>query len=129
MTFSSKRSKIEVIQRSPNHTRGRTPCALSSSGRVSVACSNSAIRVSRHSSRPKKNGELAPIASCTPAIACAAFQCVANLSGSTSWCSCTLVHAASGAIVSANVLSRSGPVIEIWRSSPRAAKICSLSSR
>jgi hypothetical protein len=42
---------------------------------VSVACSNSAMRVSRHSSRPKKNGELAPTASCTPAIACAAFQC------------------------------------------------------
>ena len=58
-TFSSKRSKIDVIQRSPNQTRGRTPCALSSSGRVSVACSNSAIRVSRHSSLPKKNGELA----------------------------------------------------------------------
>ena len=129
MTFSSNRSKIEVIQRSPNHTRGRTPWALSSSGRVSVACSNSAIRVSRHSSRPKKNGEFAPIASCTPAIACAAFQWVANLSGSTSWCSCTLVHAASGAIVSANVLSRSGPAIEICRSSPRAAKICSLRSR
>ena len=32
-----------MIQRSPNHTRGRTPCALSSSGRVSVACSNSAM--------------------------------------------------------------------------------------
>jgi hypothetical protein len=63
-----------VIQRSPNHTRGRTPWALSSSGRVSVACSNSAIRVSRHSSRPKKNGEFAPRASWTPATACAAFQ-------------------------------------------------------
>ena len=48
-----------VIQRSPNHTRGRTPWARSSSERVSVACSNSGIRVSRHSSLPKKNGELA----------------------------------------------------------------------
>ena len=46
-TFSSNRSKIDVIHRSPNHTRGRTPCCVSSSGRVSVACSNSAIRVSR----------------------------------------------------------------------------------
>ena len=42
--------RLDVTQRSPNHTRGRTPCALSSSGRVSVACSNSAMRVSRHSS-------------------------------------------------------------------------------
>ena len=31
-TFSSNRSKIDVIQRSPNQTRGRTPCAFSSSG-------------------------------------------------------------------------------------------------
>jgi hypothetical protein len=38
------------------------------------------------------------------------------------------VQAASGAIVSANVDSRSTPLIEISRSSPRAAKICSLSS-
>ena len=74
MTFSSKRSKIEVIQRSPNQTRGRTPWDLSSSGRVSVACSNSGMRVSRHSSRPKKNGELAPTASWMPAMHCAAFQ-------------------------------------------------------
>ena len=117
-----------MIQRSPNHTRGRTPWALSSSGRVSVVCSNSAIRVSRHSSRPKKNGELAPIASCTPAIACAAFQCAPNAAGSTSWCSWTLVHAASGAIVSARIASRSTPAMLISRSSPRAAKICSLSS-
>ena len=73
-TFSSNRSKIEVIQRSPNHTRGRTPWILSSSGRVSVACSNSAIRVSRHSSLPQKNGEFAATATCTPAIAWAAFQ-------------------------------------------------------
>ena len=51
-----------MIQRSPNQTRGRTPWALSSSGRVSVACSKSAIRVSAQSSRPKKNGELAPTA-------------------------------------------------------------------
>ena len=63
-----------MIHRSPNHTRGRTPWTLSSSGRVSVACSNSAIRVSRHSSLPQKNGELAATATCTPAIAWAAFQ-------------------------------------------------------
>ena len=117
-----------MIQRSPNHTRGRTPCALSSSGRVSVACSNSAMRVSRHSSLPKKNGELAPTASCTPAIACAAFQCRAKSSGCTSWCSWNDVQAASGAIESAEADSRSTPSIEICRSSPRAAKICSLSS-
>ena len=90
-----------MIQRSPNHTRGRTPWALSSSGRVSVACSKSAMRVSRHSSLPKKNGELAATATCTPAIACAAFQYAAKASGSTWRCSWTLVHAASGAIVSA----------------------------
>ena len=38
------------------------------------------------------------------------------------------MQAASGAIVSANVASRSVPEIAISRSSPRAAKICSLSS-
>ena len=58
--FSSKRSKTLVIQRSPNHTRGRTPCAFSSAGRVSVAWVKTAIRVSRHSSRPRKYGEFAP---------------------------------------------------------------------
>jgi hypothetical protein len=47
---------------------------LSSSLRVSVACSKSGMRVSRHSSLPSRNGELAETASCTPAIACAAFQ-------------------------------------------------------
>ena len=124
-TFSSNRSKIELIQRSPNQTRGRTPCAFSSSGRVSVACSKSAMRVSRQSSLPKKNGELAATATCAPAIAWAAFQWFAKPSGSTCWWSWTLVQAASGAIVSAKVASRSTPVIEISRSSPRAAKICS----
>ena len=49
-------------------------------------------------------------------------------SGSTSWCSWTLVHAASGAIVSAKVESRSTPATTISRSSPRAAKICWLMS-
>ena len=92
-----------MIQRSPNQTRGRTPWAFSSSGRVSVACSNRAMRVSRQSSLPKKNGELAAMATCGPAIAWAAFQKLANASGSHCWCSCTLVQAASGAIVSANV--------------------------
>ena len=38
------------------------------------------------------------------------------------------MHAASGAIVSAWVESRSTPAIEISRSSPRAAKICSFRS-
>ena len=72
--FSSNRSNTDVIQRSPNHTRGRTPCCLSSSGRVSVACSNKVIRVSSHSCRPNRNGELAARATCTPAMAWAAFQ-------------------------------------------------------
>ena len=63
-----------MIQRSPNQTRGLTPCALSSSGLVSVACSNSVSLVSRHSSRPNRNGELAATATCTPAMAWAAFQ-------------------------------------------------------
>ena len=70
-----------MIQRSPNQTRGRTPWAFSSSLRVSVACSNSAIRVSRHSSLPSRNGELAPSASWTPAIACEAFQYAGKSSG------------------------------------------------
>ena len=77
MTFSSNWSKIELIQRSPNQTRGRTPWDFSSAGRVSVACSNSAIRVSRHSSLPNRNGEFAPSASWTPAMLCAAFQLLA----------------------------------------------------
>ena len=64
MRFSSNRSKTLVIQRSPNHTRGRTPCAFISAGRVSVAWVNSAMRVSRHSSRPRKYGEFAPRATC-----------------------------------------------------------------
>ena len=72
--FSSNRSNTEVIQRSPNQTRGRTPWTWSSSGLVSVACWNRVILVSRHSSRPNRNGELAARATCTPAMACAAFQ-------------------------------------------------------
>src|SRR5690606_39280788 len=71
---SSDLSKIEVIHRSPNQTRGRTPCALSSSGRVSVAWVNSSMRVSSHNWWPKKYGELAPSASCGAASSCAAFQ-------------------------------------------------------
>ena len=86
------------------------------------------MRVSRHSSRPKKNGELAPTASWMPAMHCAAFQWLAKAAGSTSWCSCTLVQAASGAIVSAETDNRSTPSIDSCKSSPRAAKICSLSS-
>jgi hypothetical protein len=76
----------------------------------------------------KNHGEFAASATCTPAIACAAFQCSPNTAGSTWRWSWTLVHAASGAIVSANVDSRSTPAIEMSRSSPRAAKICSLST-
>jgi len=72
--FSSNKSNTEVIHRSPNQTLGRTPCRFSSSGRVSVACSNSVIRVSCHSCFPNRNGELAASATCTPAIAWAAFQ-------------------------------------------------------
>ena len=72
--FSSNRSNTEVIQRSPNHTRGRTPCCCNSTGRVSVACSNSVILVSCHNRLPNRNGELAASATWTPAIAWAAFQ-------------------------------------------------------
>ncbi len=117
-----------MIHRSPNQTLGRTPCALSSSLRVSVACSKSGTLVSRHSSRPSRNGELAPSASCTPAIACEAFQYDAKFSGLTWVCSCVLVHAASGTIESVVVRSRSGPPMSMTMSSPRAARIWSLSS-
>ncbi len=99
-TFSSKRSKIEVIQRSPNHTRGRTPCAFSSSLRVSVACSKSGILVSRHSCLPRRYGELAPTASWTAAIAWEAFQYAGNWSGEVCTWNWVLVHAASGTIES-----------------------------
>ena len=74
LRFSSNRSNTEVIQRSPNHTRGRTPCSFSSSERVSVACSNSVILVSCHSRLPNRNGEFAASATCTPAMDWAAFQ-------------------------------------------------------
>ena len=67
------------------------------------------MRVSRHSSLPQKKGEFAATATCTPAIAWAAFQYRAKASGSTCWWSCTLVQAASGAIVSAWVARRSTP--------------------
>lgn len=40
-----------------------------------------------------------------------------------------LVHAASGVMVSAYVLSRSTPSTSMRRSSPRAANTCSFSSR
>jgi hypothetical protein len=73
-----------VIQRSPNQTRGRTPCALSSSGaRVGRLLEQRDPRLPPQLA-PKKNGELAPIASWNPAIACAAFQCGPNVAGSTS---------------------------------------------
>ncbi|SHU01892.1 Uncharacterised protein [Mycobacteroides abscessus subsp. abscessus] len=76
-----------MIQRSPNHTRGRTPCTLSSCGRVSVDWVKSSIRVSAHKDLPKKNGELAASASCGPASAWAAFQLAAKSSGATCRCS------------------------------------------
>ena len=117
-----------MIQRSPNQTRGRTPCSLSSSLRVSVACSNSGIRVSRHSCLPRRYGEFAPTASWIPLIACEAFQYAAKLSGLTWVCSWVLVHAASGMIDSEVVRSRSAPWMSMTRSSPRAARIWSLSS-
>ena len=72
-----------MIQRSPNQTLGRTPWIFSSSLRVSVACSNSGMRVSCQSWRPSRNGELAATATCTPAMACAAFHIGAKSSGST----------------------------------------------
>lgn len=84
-----------MIQRSPNHTRGRTPWALSSSLRVSVACSNSGMRVSRHSSLPRRYGELAATATCTAAITCEAFQYAANWSGEVWTWNWVLVQAAS----------------------------------
>lgn len=104
-------------------------------GRVSVACSNSGMRVSCHSAFPARKGEFAAIATCTPAMACAAFQCAAKSSGATRRCSCSDVHAASGRIVS-EVMSRRSPTtapgsgapsMSISMSSPRAAKTCSLS--
>ncbi|GAA3414384.1 hypothetical protein GCM10018952_34690 [Streptosporangium vulgare] len=70
-----------MIHRSPNHTLGRTPWVFSSTGRVSVACSNSGILVSCQSLRPNRNGELAASATWGPAMAWAAFQLAANASG------------------------------------------------
>ena len=58
---------------------------------------------------------------------CAAFQLSAYVLGLVCRWNCTLVHADSGAIVSAYVDSCSGPSMLMCRSSPRAAKICSFS--
>ncbi len=117
-----------MIQRSPNHTRGRTPWALSSSLRVSVACSKSGMRVSRHSSRPSRYGELAATATWAAAMAWEAFQYAANWSGEVCTWNWVLVHAASGTMESAVVSRCSAPEIEIAMSSPRASRIWSLSS-
>ena len=117
-----------MIQRSPNQTRGRTPWAFSSSDRVSVVCSNSGIRDSATSSLPNRYGEFAPTAIWIPAMACAAFQYGAKSSGLTWRWTWVEVHAASGMIVSEIMCSRSTPSMEISRSSPRAAKICSSSN-
>src|SRR5690625_5664625 len=48
-TFSSNRSNIEVIQRSPNHTRGRTPWVAYSGGRA---------RSEEHTSELQSRGHL-----------------------------------------------------------------------
>ena len=118
-----------MIHRSPNHTRGRTPCAFSSSLRVSVACSKSGIRVSRHSCLPSRYGALAPNASWTPAITWEAFQYSGKSSGEVCTWNWVLVQAASGRIESDVVRRRSSvPATEIVMSSPRAWRICSLSS-
>ena len=89
-----------MIQRSPKNTRGRTPWFFSSTGRVSVACLNSSMRVSACSRLPKKNGELAASATWGADRAWAAFQWAANSEGATCRCSCTEVHADSGAMES-----------------------------
>lgn len=68
---------------------------------------------------------MAETASCTPAIACAAFQWAANWSGEVCTWNWVLVQAASGTIESAVVVSRSLPEMAIVMSSPRAARICS----
>ena len=96
---------------------------------MSAACSKSGIRVSCHSSLPRQYGELAPTATWTDAIAWDAFQYAANCSGDVCTWNCVLVQAASGRIESAVVIRRSGPVMSIRMSSPRARRICSLSSR
>ena len=112
-----------MTQRSPNQTRGRTPWALSSSLRVSVACSNSGMRVSRHSSRPRRNGELAPRASWIAEIAWEAFQYSAKSSGEVCTWNWVLVHAASGTIESDVASSRSTLPIPAMRSRcPRRAR-------
>ncbi len=126
--FSSNRSTAEETHRSPNQVRGRTPCAWSSGGRVSVDCWNSGGRDSRHSSLPNRNGELAPTAICAAEIACAAFHTSGNRSGVTCRCSCTEVQAASGVMERAVVVSFSTPSISSEKSSPRAETIWSLSN-
>ena len=57
-----------------------------------------------------------------------AFQYAGKFSGLTWMCSWVLVQAASGTIESVVVRSRSGPPMSITMSSPRAARIWSLSS-
>ena len=111
-----------MIQRSPNHTRGRTPCALSSSLRVSVACSNSGIRVSRHSSLPRRYGEFAHSASCTAAIAWEAFQYAANWSGEVCTWNWVLVQAASGTIESAVVAAAVADAGDLRSRCPRRGR-------
>lgn len=125
--FSSNRSYAESTQRSPNQVMGRTPCALSSAVRVSQACWKSTGRVSRHSSRPNRNGELAPSASCGPQIAWAAFHTEENRSGVTWRCSWSEVAAASATMVIDSSWRRSTPSMSRAMSSPRAARIWSLS--
>lgn len=95
---------------------------------MSVAWVNSGGRDSRHSSRPNRNGELAPTAICTAATACAAFHTSANRAGVTCKCNCTEVQAASGTIEPVVQVTRSTPSMSRVKSSPRIMRICSFSS-
>ena len=58
----------------PGNTHSYRKAFASSIERTSAAWVKSGIRVSCHSALPQKKGEFAPIASCAPARACAAFQ-------------------------------------------------------
>lgn len=95
---------------------------------MSVACVNSGGRDSRHSSRPNRNGELAPTAICAAVTACAAFHTSENRAGVTWRCSCTEVQAASGTIDPECQVSLSTPSMSSVKSSPLIIRICSLSS-
>jgi hypothetical protein len=59
---------------------------------------NNSMRVSAHSRRPKKNGELAASATCGASNTWAAFQYLGKSEGDTCRCNCSEVQADSGAI-------------------------------